>query len=563
MNKPWLDHYPPGTPAEIDLDPRATLIDMFISSCRRYSGRPAFHNWGTTLTYGDMEQRSRAFAAWLTAQGLQKGERIALMLPNILQYPVAMFGALRAGLVVVNINPLYTPRELEHQLRDSGAACILVLANFAHVVERVLPNTNLRIVVTTQLGDLLRFPKGIVISWAARHLKHLVPAFDIPGAVPFRATLETGARLPFLPPPIAADDLAFLQYTGGTTGVAKGAMLSHRNLMANLEQVSTLWRSYIHDGAEVIITPLPLYHVFCLTCNCLTFFNHGGLNVLVTNPRDIPGFVAELARWRFTMITGVNTLYNALLEHPRFAHVNFSKLKLSVAGGMALHPDVAERWRKLTGNTLIEGYGLTEASPVVACNLPEASRLGSVGVPLPSTEIAIREDGSEVVSGQAGELYIRGPQVMRGYWNMPAETAQTLDQEGWLRTGDIATLDGEGFVHIVDRKKDMIIVSGFKVFPNEIEAVLTMHEAILEAGCIGVPDERSGQAVKAFVVTQAGLSTEQIIEFCRERLTPYKVPKYIEFRATLPKTNIGKILRRALLEEAVKDSHGATGTADH
>ncbi|HEY0682231.1 MAG TPA: AMP-binding protein [Steroidobacter sp.] len=563
MNKPWLKHYPPGTPAEIELDPNATLIDMFLASCVRYATRPAFHNWGTTLTCSELEQRSRAFAAWLRAHGFHKGDRIALMLPNVLQYPVAMFGALRAGLVVVNTNPLYTPRELEHQLRDSGAACIVVLANFAHVVERVLPNTNVRTVVTTELGDLLRFPKGTALSWAARHLKRLVPEYHIPQAISFRQALETGARLTFTPPSIAADDLAFLQYTGGTTGVAKGAMLSHRNLMANLEQVSTLWRSYIHDGAEIVITPLPLYHVFCLTCNCLTFFKHGGLNVLITNPRDIPSFVAELARWRFTMITGVNTLYNALLAHPRLAHVNFSKLRMSVAGGMALHPDVAERWRKLTGNTLIEGYGLTEASPVVACNLPEASRLGSVGVPLPSTEISIRDEGREVDPGQPGELHVRGPQVMRGYWNMPEETAQCLDKDGWLRTGDVATLDEDGFVHIVDRKKDMIIVSGFKVFPNEIEAVLTMHEAIVEAGCIGVPDDRSGQAVKAFVVTESTLSTEQIIEFCRERLTPYKVPKYVEFRATLPKTNIGKILRRALVEEASKESHGATGTADH
>lgn len=494
---------------------------------------------------------------------MHKGERIALMLPNVLQYPVAMVGALRAGLVVVNTNPLYTSRELEHQLRDSGASCIVVLANFAHVLERVVANTNVRTVVTTELGDLLRFPKGIAVSWAARHLKRLVPEYRIPGAIQFHQTLDTGARLAFKPPSIASDDLAFLQYTGGTTGVAKGAMLSHHNLMANLEQVSTLWRSYIRDGAEIVITPLPLYHVFCLTCNCLTFFKHGGLNVLITNPRDIPAFVAELAHWPFTIISGVNTLYNALLEHPRFEHVNFSKLKLGVAGGMALHPDVADRWRQLTGNSLIEGYGLTEASPVVACNLPNASRLGSVGVPLPSTDTSIRDDGRELEAGQAGELYVRGPQAMGGYWHMHEETAQTLDEDGWLRSGDIATLDTDGFVHIVDRKKDMIVVSGFKVFPNEIEAVLTMHEAIAEAGCIGVPDDRSGQAVKAFVVTQATLSTEQIIEFCRERLTPYKVPKYVEFRTTLPKTNIGKIPRRALTEEARKDSHGATGTADH
>lgn len=563
MNKPWLKHYPPGTPAEIELAPGATLVEMFHDSCRRFGTRPAFHNWGTTLTYSELEQRSRAFAAWLMSQGMKKGERIALMLPNVLQYPIAMFGALRAGLVVVNTNPLYTPRELEHQLRDSGATCIVVLANFAHVVEQTLGNTAVRTVVTTELGDLLRFPKGIAISWAARHLKRLVPEYHIPGTIGFRQTLDAGARLEFKPPSIAAEDLAFLQYTGGTTGIAKGAMLSHHNLMANLEQVSTLWRSYIRDGAEVVITPLPLYHVFCLTCNCLTFFKHGGLNVLITNPRDIPAFVAELARWPFTVISGVNTLYKALLEHPRFEHVNFSKLKLGVAGGMALHPGVANRWRQLTGNGLIEGYGLTEASPVVSCNLPEASLLGSVGVPLPSTEISIRDDDREVDVGQPGELYVRGPQVMRGYWHMPEETAHALDADGWLRTGDIAVLDTDGFVHIVDRKKDMIVVSGFKVFPNEIEAVLTMHESITEAGCIGVPDDRSGQAVKAFVVTHAELSTEQIIEFCRQRLTPYKVPKYVEFRAALPKTNIGKILRRALMEEAPKDSHGATGTADH
>ena len=563
MNKPWLKHYPPGTPAEIQVDPNATLTDMFLDSCARFGPRPAFHNFGTTLTYAEVEQRSRAFAAWLMSQGFREGDRIALMLPNVLQYPVAMFGALRAGLVVVNTNPLYTPRELEHQLRDSGATCIVVLANFAHVVERVLPKTNVRLVVTTELGDLLRFPKGIAVSWAARHVKRLVPDFHIPGAVQFRHALDAGARLPFMPPAVGAGDLAFLQYTGGTTGVAKGAMLSHRNLMANLEQVSTLWRAYIRDGAEIVITPLPLYHVFCLTCNCLTFFKHGGLNVLITNPRDIPSFVAELSRWRFTIISGVNTLYNALLAHPRIEHVNFSKLKLSVAGGMALHPDVAQRWRALTNNTLIEGYGLTEASPVVSCNLPEASRLGSVGVPLPSTEISIRDDGREVPSGQSGELYVRGPQVMRGYWGMPEETALTLDEDGWLRTGDIAAMDEDGFVRIVDRKKDMIIVSGFKVFPNEIEAVLTMHDAITEAGCIGVPDDRSGQAVKAFVVTQSSVTTEQVIEFCRERLTPYKVPKYVEFRETLPKTNIGKILRRALTEPNSKDSSSATGTTDH
>ena len=562
MERIWLAQYPQGTPAEVSLDAGTTLVDVFRRSCERFASRPAFHNLGTTLSYADVDARSRDFAAWLTANGMSKGERIALMLPNVLQYPVVLFGALRAGLVVVNTNPLYTPRELEHQLRDSGAACIVVLAKFAHVLQKVIERTSVRSVIVTQLGDLLRFPKGAIVSWAARRLKRLVPDYRIVGAFALREVLDAGSRLPFAPPSIDAEDLAFLQYTGGTTGVAKGAMLSHRNLVANLEQVSTLWSSIIEDGAEVVITPLPLYHIFCLTA-CLAFVKHGGLSVLITNPRDIPAFVAELGRWRFSFISGVNTLYNALLAHPGFARLDFSKLKLGIAGGMALHPSVAQRWAATTGHDLIEGYGLTEASPVVACNLPGASRLGSVGVPLPSTEISIRDEGRELEPGKEGELCVRGPQVMRGYWQMPEETARTLDADGWLHTGDIATVDNEGFVHIVDRKKDMIIVSGFKVFPNEIETVLTTHSAVVEAGCIGVPDERSGQAVKAFVVARETLTVEQVREFCRERLTGYKVPKYIEFRPTLPKTNIGKILRRALVEETQKDRHDDVGAGAH
>jgi long-chain acyl-CoA synthetase len=563
MDRIWTKHYPPGTPPEISIDAARTLVDVFMDSCKHFAALPAFHNLGTTLTYADIERRSRDFAAWLQSQGFRKGERIALMLPNVLQYPVALFGALRAGLTVVNTNPLYTPRELEHQLKDSGAVGLVVLANVAHVAAKVLPATQVRTVIVTQLGDMLRFPKGVVVNWAVRRVRKLVPAYRIDQALGWRDVLDAGARLPFTAPAIAANDLAFLQYTGGTTGLAKGAMLAHRNLVANLEQVSTVWRSTIAEGEEIIITPLPLYHIFCLTCNCLTFMKHGGLNVLITNPRDIPAFISELRHWKFSFISGVNTLYNALLDHPRFAKLDFSRVKLGIAGGMALHESVAQRWRALTSRDLIEGYGLTESSPVVACNLPGASRLGSVGLPLPSTEIAIRDDSGELGIGATGELCVRGPQVMVGYWNKPEENAKTIDADGWLHTGDIATIDTDGFVHIVDRKKDMIIVSGFKVFPNEIESVLTMHSAVIEAGCIGVPDERSGEAVKAFIVTRESVTVEEVRAFCRERLTAYKVPKYVEFRPTLPKTNIGKILRRALTEEAKGAGNENQGAVAH
>ena len=551
MDKIWIRSYPTGVPADIRVDPNASLVSLFNESCRRFAARPAFYNWGTTLTYADMERRTRDFAAYLLEAGLHKGDRIALMMPNLLQYPVALFGALRAGLVVVNTNPLYTPRELEHQLKDSGARCIVVLANFAHVVAQVLPRTQVTQVIVTQVGDLLPFPKGAVISWAARKLKKMVPPYRIEHAKAFNDVLEQGSRLPFSAPSITGSDVAFLQYTGGTTGVAKGAMLSHSNLVANLEQVAAMWTSIIADGEDVMITPLPLYHVFCLTCNCLTFMHHGCLIVLITNPRDLPAFMAELKRHRFSFITGVNTLYRALLDQPGVQQLDFSKLKLSIAGGMALHPSVMDKWQGITKRPLVEGYGLTEASPVVACNVPGAQRDGSVGLPLPSTEISIRDDDNrEVPASQAGELCVRGPQVMRGYWNMPDETAKTLDADGWLHTGDIATMDADGFIRIVDRKKDMIIVSGFKVFPNEIETVLASHPKVLEAGCIAVPDAETGQAVKAFVVPQPGetIGIDELRKFCREQLTGYKVPKHIEFCTSLPKTNVGKVLRRALLE---------------
>lgn len=551
MDKKWLNAYPPGVGSEIDVGTFRSLVDLFEDSCRRFADRPAYHNLGVTLSFAELERLSRDFAAHLQAQGLAPGDRLALMMPNVLQYPIALFGALRAGLTVVNTNPLYTPRELRYQLADSGARGIVVLENFAHVFEQVRADTQVTHVVTAALGDLAPFPKRVAVNFVARRLKHLVPRFDLPGALPFRQALAQGAKLRFQPPAIQSDDRAFLQYTGGTTGVAKGAMLTHRNLVANLLQIGALWGGLIEPGREVMITPLPLYHVFCLTCNCLLFLRHGGLNVLITNPRDIPAFVGELGKWRFSMITGVNTLFNALLGHPRFAHLDFSNLKLGAAGGMALHPSVAERWQRITGKPLVEGYGLTETSPVVACNPFAAPQIGTVGVPLPSTDISIREGEAEVPPGQPGELCVRGPQVMSGYWNRPEETVKTRTADGWLRTGDIAIAQADGFLRIVDRIKDLIIVSGFKVFPNEIEAVVGEHPAVLECGCIGVRDERSGQAVKIFVVLRPGstVSVEELESHCRARLTAYKVPRHVEFRQSLPKTNVGKILRRELAQE--------------
>ncbi len=551
MDKTWLQAYPPGTPGEIDVDAFRSLVEIFDASCRRFRDRPAYHNLGVTLTFGELERLSRAFAAHLLARGLTRGDRIALMMPNVLQYPVAMFGALRAGLTVVNTNPQYTARELRHQLVDSGARAIVVLENFAHVLEQVRPSTQIEHVVTTALGDLAPLPRRVAVNFVVRRLKHLVPRFELPDAWSFRHALARGARLGFSPPAVAPEDSAFLQYTGGTTGVAKGAVLTHRNMVANLLQIGAFWSKLLEPGREIMITPLPLYHVFCLTCNCLLFLQQGGLNVLITNPRDIPGFIGELGKWRFSMITGVNTLFNALLAHPRFAQLDFSNLKLGAAGGMALHPSVATRWQRVTGKPLVEGYGLTEASPVVACNPFDAPQIGTIGVPLPSTEISIREGEREVASGEPGELCVRGPQVMRGYWNRTEDTAQTCTADGWLRTGDIAIAQANGFLRIVDRKKDLIIVSGFKVYPNEIEEVVGEHPAVLECGCIGVADARSGQAVKVFVVRREGftLTAEELLEHCRQRLTAYKVPRYIEFRASLPKTNVGKILRRELAQQ--------------
>lgn len=540
----------PASPASIEVAPAGTLASLLEASCTRFADRPAYHNLGVTLRFSDIERLSRHLAAYLLDLGLARGERVALMMPNVLQYPVAMFAALRAGLTVVNTNPLYTPRELRHQLADSGASAIVILENFAHVLDQVIGDTAVRHVITTAVADLAPLPKRAAINFLVRRIRHMVPRFHLPQAVRWRQALARGAGARFMPPVVRPDDIAFLQYTGGTTGTPKGAMLTHANMVANLAQVRAMWKDLIEPGREVMITPLPLYHVFCLTCNCLLFLDQGGLNVLITNPRDIAGFVAELARWRFSLITGVNTLYAALLAHPRFARLDFSGLKLGAAGGAALHPRVAQEWQSVTGRPLLEGYGLTEASPVVACNPPAGPRVGTVGLALPATEISIREGDSELALGEPGELWVRGPQVMRGYWQQPQETAAVL-AEGWLRTGDVAVLEPSGYIRIVDRKKDLINVSGFKVFPNEIESVVGEHPAVLECGCIGVPDERTGQAVKVFVVLRPGakLSVEELIDFCRARLTPYKVPRQVQFRDSLPKSQIGKVLRRELARE--------------
>ena len=537
--------------ARADREGAGTLVGVLERSCARFASRPAYRNLGVTLTFAELERASRALAAWFQHAGLARGERVALMMPNLLQYPVALFGALRAGLTVVNTNPLYTARELRHQLEDSGASAIVVLENFAHVLEAVIAQTRVRRVIVTAVADLAPLPKRVAVNFVVRRVKRLVPPYTLAGAVPLRAALAQGEALELAPPALTPEDLAFLQYTGGTTGVPKGAMLTHGNMVANLGQMREFWGAIIEPGGEVMVTPLPLYHVFCLTCNCLLFLDQGGLNLLITDPRDIPAMIAELARTPFSMMTGVNTLYAALLDDPRFRRLDFSRLKLGAAGGAALHPGVAADWLKTTGRPLLEGYGLTEASPVVACNPPEAPRLGTVGIRLPRTEISIRGEDGELPRGEAGELRVRGPQVMRGYWHRPEETAEVLSADGWLRTGDIALLEPSGYLRIVDRKKDLINVSGFKVFPNEIESVLGEHPSVLESGCIGVPDARSGEAVKVFIVPRPGtrLTVDEVLAHCRARLTSYKIPRQVEFRDTLPKSPIGKILRRELARE--------------
>ena len=556
MKPVWLKSYPRGVPAVVNVDEYRSLCEVFDTSVRKFAARPAFVNMGTAITYAELDQLSSWFGAYLrSVLKLPRGARVALMMPNLLQYPVAMFGALRAGYTVVNCNPLYSPRELEYQLNDSGAEAIVVVENFARVLAQIIDKTKVKHVVTTQLGDLLEFPKRHVVNFVVKHIKRLVPAWQLSSAVPFRRALALGRGQAWETESIGPNDIAFLQYTGGTTGVPKGAMLTHRNLVANLQQAHAWLKNVLEEGQEIVITPLPLYHIFALTANCLIFLKIGATNVLITNPRDIAGFLKELSKYRFTVITGVNTLYNALLDNPDFAKLDFTGLRISLAGGMAVHRSVAERWKQVTGKAIIEAYGLTETSPAVTVNpLDLAEYNGSIGLPLPSTEIAIRDDeGNDLPPGQAGELCVRGPQVMKGYWLRPDETAKVMTSDKFLRTGDIAIVDERGFVRIVDRKKDMIIVSGFKVFPNEIEDVVSLHPGVLEVGAVGLSDAVSGEVVKIVVVRRdPDLSVEELIAHCRKHLTGYKIPRYVEFRQELAKTNIGKILRRALREDVRK-----------
>jgi len=555
VSKPrrWLSQYPSGIPAEIDVRRFASLKDMFAHSCARFAELPAYQSMGTAMTYRELDGASRAFAGWLrSAAGLQPGDRVALMMPNLLQYPVALFGVLRAGLVAVNTNPLYTPRELEHQLKDSGAVAIVVLENFASTLAQVIGTTAVRTVITTQVGDLLPPLKRLLTNAVVKHVKKLVPPWQLPSPVDFNSALAAGSGLPFDEPQLTSDDLAFLQYTGGTTGVAKGTMLTHGNMVANVLQVAAWVAPNLIDGQETLVIPLPLYHVFALT-SCLSFVLKGAQTVLVANPRDLPAFIKVLRQTRFTAIIGVNTLFRALLDEPGFADVDLRSLKVAVAGGMAVQHVVAQRWKQRAGIPLIEGYGLTETSPVAIANpITIAEWSGQIGVPIPSTEAAILDDdGAPLPPGEVGEICLRGPQVMKGYWNRPDETARVFTADGWLRTGDIGVMDEHGSIRITDRKKDMIIVSGFKVFPNEIEDVITMHPGVLEAGAIGIPDERTGEAVKVVVVPRdPSLTVEALLEHCRRRLTNYKVPRVIVLRSEpLPKTSIGKVLRRALRDE--------------
>jgi len=550
VEKIWLEKsYPEDVPFEINPDKYPSLVAMFHKYTKQYSSTTAFINMGASITYRELDKQARAFAAYLQKDlSLVKGDKFAIMVPNTLQYPIALFGALLAGLTVVNVNPLYTARELEHQLKDSGAKAMLIIENFAKTLETIVDRTPVEHVIMTSLGDRLGLIKGAVVNVVVKHVKKMVPSFNLPDAIRFNTVLSKGMRREFTPVEICGDDLAFLQYTGGTTGVSKGAMLTHRNMVANLEQAKAAIKPLLVEGEEVIVTALPLYHIFALTANCLTFVTLGGTNLLITNPRDMPGFVKELNKYPFTAITGVNTLFNGLLNTPGFKDLDFSTLKMSLGGGMAVQRPVAERWQQVTGTRLLEGYGLTECAPMVTLS-PHNQKAydGTIGIPASSTDIKIMsDDGEEQPQGESGEMWVKGPQVMKGYYNRPEATDEIL-KDGWLATGDIAMMDERGCFSIVDRKKDMIIVSGFNVFPNEIEEVVMMHDGILEAAAIGIPHEVSGEIVKIFVVAKNDeVDEESIIKHCKKNLTNYKVPKLVEFRDELPKTNVGKILRREL-----------------
>ncbi len=551
MDPVWLEHYPPGVPHDCIIGPEETLIQTFESAVSNWPDRPAFANLGATLSFAEVDRLSRLFAAYLQNDlGLEQGDRVALMMPNLLQYPVALFGCLRAGMVVVNVNPLYTAPELKHQLEDSGAAAIVVFASSAHVLAEIIDHTDVKHVLVTEVGDLLPTPRRWLVNFVVRYVRRMIRAYRIDAAKPFRTILRAEVAAYDRPDHLVANDLAILQYTGGTTGLSKGAMLSHGNLLANVKQVNDWFDRHAVPGHEIIITALPLYHVYALTVNCLAYFNKGGLNVLITDPRDTAGMIKEMSKWPFTAITGVNTLYQSLVNHANFATLDFSTLKVVSAGGMAVQEWTAREWAKITGMQLIEGYGLSETSPVLTSNPVDLEEYnGSIGLPLPGTNISIRDEaGEELPHGEPGELYAAGPQVMLGYWKNPEATAKVMSADGFLKTGDMAICDERGFFKIVDRKKDMIIVSGFNVYPNEIENVATQHPDIVEAAAVGIEHEHSDEAVKLFVVKKPGaeLSAEQVRAFCKESLAPYKVPDYIEFIDELPKSNVGKILRRKL-----------------
>lgn len=553
-NRIWFKQYPQGVAHEIDMNEFDSVVDVFEKSVAKFRSSGAFTNMGKTLTYGDLDRMSRDFAAYLqNVLGLKQGDRVAIMMPNVLQYPVCLWGAIRAGCVVVNVNPLYTPRELEHQLKDSGARALIVLANMATTYEKVRTKVPVEHVFVTEIGDLLDFPKKQIVNFVVKKVKKMIPEFNLPDAISLNRALMMGASQSFRRPDIKKDDLAFLQYTGGTTGIAKGAMLSHSNIIANMQQVSEWMKPKLEEAKEVAIAPLPLYHIFSLTVNCLCFMKNGTRNVLITNPRDIPKFVNDIKNEPFSVFVGLNTLFNALCNNEAFRSLDFSHLKATVGGGMAVQGAVNKKWEELTGVPILEGYGLTETSPVLCCNPlgGAGNRVGTIGLPVPSTEIRIvKEDGSEASQGESGELWGRGPQVMKGYWQRPEESEKVLTPDAWFKTGDIAQMDSDGYFKIVDRIKDMILVSGFNVYPNEVEEVVSHCEGVLESAAIGMADEKSGEVVKLFVVKKdESLTSEQVIAYCKKHLTGYKVPKFVEFRKELPKSNVGKILRKDLRDK--------------
>jgi len=564
MEKIWYKNYQPGVPYVIDPNQYSSVNDLMEQTFHKFATLPAFTNMGKTLSYADVDRLSYQFACYLQNDlKLSRGDRVAIMMPNLLQYPVALFGILRAGMIVVNCNPLYTARELEHQLKDSGAKAIVIVANFAKTLEQILSKTQVKHTVVTEIGDLFGFPKKLIINAVIKYIKKMVPPYSLPNPVSFNHALRLGSATSLSKPAIKSSDIAFLQYTGGTTGVSKGAMLSHGNVIANMLQLKAWMQFLIRDGEEIVIAALPFYHVFSLTVNCLLFASAGGHNIIVTNPRDFPAFIKELGKWKFTIMPGVNTLFNALLNQESFRKLDFSSLKVSIGGGMAVQRAVAERWKEVTGTALIEGYGLTETSPVASVTpLNQLEYSGNIGLPVPSTDMVIKDDsGNNVELGQVGEICIKGPQVMQGYWNRPDETAKVMTPDGYFRSGDMGYMNDGGYTKIVDRKKDMILVSGFNVYPNEIEDVVVTNPKVMEAAAIGVPNQHSGEVVKLFIVKKdASLTEDEVIKYCKANLTGYKVPKYVEFRSELPKSNVGKILRKDLRDQELKKeaTKGAT-----